>query len=203
MARSIPTDQQLLNKRADVNATADSGASALGNAVARADAGLVRALLAARAEVAAGAAGGSAVDMAGRVGNAQIVQLLSEAARGPHTDPQPASSSSSSPSPSPGAGVACLSLATTGTCSTPRCPAVHDLCDTHMSRFGSCLSRACARVHPDRSVYSRFVTCSICMDLCGAFTAQLPCGHVFDYQCLSSWLSGGNTTCPNCRARIR
>jgi hypothetical protein len=48
MARSIPTDQQLLNKRADVNATADNGASALGNAVARADVGLVRALLAAR-----------------------------------------------------------------------------------------------------------------------------------------------------------
>ena len=43
--------------------------------------------------------------------------------------------------------------------------------------------------------------CSICTGLC-ELPVTTSCGHSFCKPCLSSWLSQGRSTCPNCRAPI-
>jgi hypothetical protein len=109
----------------------------------------------------------------------------------------------SAPPPAAPRGVrkACEAMARDGECRVANCRLQHEPCERHMSKFGSCTVAHCTGVHPHAEVYRRFVTCSICMDRCGGMTTQLPCKHIFDHDCLSSWLRT-ERSCPNCRAPV-
>ena len=49
-------------------------------------------------------------------------------------------------------------------------------------------------------------TCPTCLEPLSSgsinYTVSTPCGHLFHMNCVQSWISRGNQTCPQCRSNI-